>query len=93
MLDDYRSWLESELKLLGNASHHAYSYGQANMAKRAIERLDETLAGRTVLVLEAGEAAALREALESRAGDSADTDAALRGIHARLPEASAPQAP
>ena len=40
MLSDYRTWLESELKLLGNASHHAYSFGQANMAKRAIERLD-----------------------------------------------------
>lgn len=49
MLKDYRDWLESELKLLGNASHHAYSFGQANMAKRAIERLDEELA-RTVYV-------------------------------------------
>ena len=44
MLRDYRDWLESELKLLGNASHHAYSFGQANMAKRAIEKLDELLA-------------------------------------------------
>ncbi len=52
MLSDYRSWLESELKLLGNASHHAYSFGQANMAKRAIERLDEELANRLVLTLE-----------------------------------------
>ena len=49
MLKDYRDWLESELKLLGNASHHAYSFGQANMAKRAIERLDEELA-RTLYV-------------------------------------------
>ena len=46
MLADYRTWLESELKLLGNASHHAYSFGQANMAKRAIERLDQELSGR-----------------------------------------------
>ena len=52
MLTDYRKWLESELKLLGNASHHAYSFGQANMAKRAIERLDQELAGKTALVLE-----------------------------------------
>ncbi|MDQ2857727.1 MAG: hypothetical protein M3R53_03620 [Candidatus Eremiobacteraeota bacterium] len=52
MLSDYRFWLESELKLLGNASHHAYSFGQANMAKRAIERLDEELANRLVLTLE-----------------------------------------
>ena len=44
MLKDFRDWLESELKLLGNASHHAYSFGQANMAKRALERLDEELA-------------------------------------------------
>jgi hypothetical protein len=49
LLKDYRDWLESELKLLGNASHHAYSFGQANMAKRAIERLDEELA-RTLYV-------------------------------------------
>ena len=40
MLRDYRNWLESELKLLGNASHHAYAFGQANMAKRALERFD-----------------------------------------------------
>ena len=93
MLDEYRSWLEAELKLLGNASHHAYSFGQANMAKRAIERLDETLAGRSVLVLEAHEAAALREALESRTGDSAEADAALRAIHERLNAASTPHPP
>ncbi len=43
MLKDYRDWLESELKLLGNATHHAYSFGQANMAKRALEKLDEEL--------------------------------------------------
>ena len=49
MLKDYRDWLESELKLLGNASHHAYSFGQANMAKRALERLDDELA-KTVYV-------------------------------------------
>jgi hypothetical protein len=40
MLTDYRAWLRSELDLLGNASHHAYAFGQANMAKRAIERFD-----------------------------------------------------
>ena len=43
MLKDYRDWLDSELKLLGNASHHAYAFGQANMAKRALERLDDEL--------------------------------------------------
>jgi hypothetical protein len=49
LLREYRDWLESELKLLGNASHHAYSLGQANMAKRAIEKLDE-VQHRTLLV-------------------------------------------
>jgi len=49
LLRDYRDWLESELKLLGNASHHAYSFGQANMAKRAIDKLDE-LRAKTLFV-------------------------------------------
>jgi len=44
LLRDYRDWLKSELNILGNASHHAYSLGQANMAKRAIEEFDKTLA-------------------------------------------------
>lgn len=56
MLSDYRTWLESELKLLGNASHHAYSFGQANMAKRAIERLDQELANKIPLLLTPAEA-------------------------------------
>ncbi len=89
MLDDYRSWLESELKLLGNASHHAYSFGQANMAKRAIEQLDQRLAGRIALLLDAAEAAALLEALEARSGHGAAADEALREVHARLREAGA----
>ncbi len=41
MLTKFRAWLESELQLLSSASHHAYSFGQANMAKRALERLDQ----------------------------------------------------
>ena len=56
MLADYRSWLEAELKLLGNASHHAYSFGQANMAKRAIERLDAELAKTLYLAIDRAEA-------------------------------------
>jgi hypothetical protein len=80
MLSDYRSWLESELKLLGNASHHAYSFGQANMAKRAIERLDGELAGKIELLLERADAAAILAALEALAatGDLAEPLAALR---------------
>ena len=69
MLSGYRRWLESELKLLGNASHHAYSFGQANLAKRAIERLDQELRGKTPLLLTDEEAASAAAALdEMRAG-------------------------
>jgi hypothetical protein len=65
LLKDYRDWLESELKLLGNASHHAYSFGQANMAKRAIERLDEELARTLYVPIERGEARRVLTALEA----------------------------
>lgn len=49
MLAEYRRWLESELRTLGNASHHAYSFGQANMAKRAIERFDAEASGKVLV--------------------------------------------
>jgi hypothetical protein len=65
LLKDYRGWLESELKLLGNASHHAYSFGQANMAKRAIERLDEELARTLYVPVERAEARRVLTALEA----------------------------
>ena len=65
MLKDYRDWLESELKLLGNASHHAYSFGQANMAKRAIERLDAELARTLYVPVERAEARRVLTALEA----------------------------
>lgn len=65
MLKDYRDWLESELKLLGNASHHAYSFGQANMAKRAIERLDEELAANLFVPIGRAEARRVMTALEA----------------------------
>jgi hypothetical protein len=65
LLKDYRDWLESELKLLGNASHHAYSFGQANMAKRAIERLDEELARTLYVPVERAEARRVLTALEA----------------------------
>lgn len=65
MLKDYRDWLESELKLLGNASHHAYSFGQANMAKRAIERFDEELSHTLFVPLERGEARRVLTAIEA----------------------------
>ena len=65
MLKDYRDWLESELKLLGNASHHAYSFGQANMAKRAIERLDAELTRTLYVPVERAEARRVLTALEA----------------------------
>ncbi len=65
MLKDYRDWLESELKLLGNASHHAYSFGQANMAKRALERLDAELAQTLYVPLARGDARRVLTAIEA----------------------------
>ncbi len=65
MLKDYRDWLESELKLLGNASHHAYSFGQANMAKRALERLDEELTRTLYVPIDRAEARRILTAIEA----------------------------
>ena len=80
MLSDYRAWLVSELELLGNASHHAYAFGQANMAKRAIERLDEELADALTATQIADAKAALDEL---RARDGA-LPAALEVIASKL---------
>jgi hypothetical protein len=65
LLKDYRDWLESELKLLGNASHHAYAFGQANMAKRALERLDAELARTLYVPLDRAEARRILTAIEA----------------------------
>jgi len=65
LLKDYRDWLESELKLLGNASHHAYSFGQANMAKRALERLDEERARTLYVPLDRAAARRVLTAIEA----------------------------
>jgi hypothetical protein len=65
LLKDYRDWLESELKLLGNASHHAYSFGQANMAKRALERLDDELSRTFYVPIERAEARRILTAIEA----------------------------
>jgi uncharacterized membrane-anchored protein len=83
MLSDYRSWLESELKLLGNASHHAYSFGQANMAKRALERLDAELANKVDVMIERSEAAGVLASLDALAAGH-DLDAALAAFRKRL---------
>jgi hypothetical protein len=92
MLSDYRNWLEAELKLLGNASHHAYSFGQANMAKRALDRLDHDLTGRAVILLERPQAAAALAALESLAA-AGHGDPSLTALRAHLATALAAARP
>ena len=89
MLKDYRAWLESELKLLGNASHHAYSFGQANMAKRAIERLDAELAGKVDLLLDSAAAAELLAFLHGEAAKG-DLPGGASTARAALAEALKP---
>lgn len=84
MLKDYRDWLESELKLLGNASHHAYSFGQANMAKRAIERLDTTLGKKIVVVLDDPQARAVLTAIEMLEQETTTLDPALAGLRENI---------
>jgi hypothetical protein len=91
MLSDYRSWLDSELKLLGNASHHAYSFGQANMAKRAIERLDQELENKVALLIDRPQAAALLASLEARKAQD-ELDAPLAALRVQLAAALAPGA-
>ena len=80
MLKDYRDWLESELKLLGNASHHAYSFGQANMAKRALERLDEELARTLYVPLDRAEARRVLTALEMLGERTTDLPPELQAL-------------
>jgi hypothetical protein len=65
LLADYRAWLLSELKLLGNASHHAYSFGQANMAGRAIEALDAETAKNVYIALDKSTAELVKTELEA----------------------------
>lgn len=84
MLKDYRDWLESELKLLGNASHHAYSFGQANMAKRAIERLDEELAKNLYVPLDRAQARRALTAIEALGQQATSVPPELDGLRAAL---------
>ena len=93
MLRDYRDWLESELKLLGNASHHAYSFGQANMAKRALERLDDEL-GKTLYVpLDRASAMSTLTALEMLLQQQTALDPALGNLRDRLRTAVTDETP
>jgi len=90
MLSDYRTWLESELKLLGNASHHAYSFGQANMAKRAIERLDQELADRVIVPLDRTAAGGVLTELEMLAERTGALPPALADLRETLRAALGP---
>jgi hypothetical protein len=93
MLRDYRDWLESELKLLGNASHHAYSFGQANMAKRALERLDDALSKNVFVPVERPDAMAALTALEMLVQQNTSLDPAIVSLRDRIRSALTDQAP
>ena len=84
LLRDYRDWLESELKLLGNASHHAYSFGQANMAKRALERLDAILSSTLFIPIERPQAMTALTALEMLGEKNTSLDPALIALRERV---------
>src|SRR5581483_5532343 len=93
MLRDYRDWLDSELKLLGNASHHAYSFGQANMAKRALERLDDELGKRVFVPLDRGEAMAVLTALEMLVQQQTSLDPSIQVLRDAIRTAITDQTP
>jgi hypothetical protein len=84
MLLDYRHWLETELKLLGNAANHAFSFGQATMAKRALERFDQEIGGRVPLALERGRVDAILTALEEIEERATALDPALEALRVDL---------
>jgi hypothetical protein len=93
MLRDYRDWIESELKLLGNASHHAYSFGQANMAKRALERLDDELGKRVYVPLDRGEAMTVLTALEMLVQQQTSLDPSIAVLRDSIRTAITDQTP
>ena len=93
MLSDYRNWLDGELTLLGNASHHAYSFGQANMAKRAIERLDQEVANRIPLLLPRSDATDVLTALEMLRQRDTSLAPALEKLRQSLQQALEAAAP
>jgi hypothetical protein len=93
MLRDYRDWLDSELKLLGNASHHAYSFGQANMAKRALERLDAELGKNVYVPIERPEAMAVLTALEMLLEQHTTLDPSVAALRDRIRTAITDQTP
>jgi hypothetical protein len=84
MLADYRQWLDAELKRLGGAGHDAFSMGQANMAKRAIEHLDRLAEGRLTLALERGRVDAILTALEQLSERNTSLDPTLEALRVSL---------
>lgn len=84
LLRDYRNWLSSELQLLGNASHHAYSFGQANMAKRAIDELDRELAQTLYVGLDKAAARRALTELEMLAERDTSLTPGLAGLRSSL---------
>ena len=90
MLYDFRAWLESELKLLGNNAHHAYASGQANMAKRALDAFDAEVKKTVYVPLDA---AAARNALLALTalGDAERPE--LTALHAAIAAAVGESAP
>jgi hypothetical protein len=89
MFADYRHWLEAELKLLDSAGHREYTFGQVAMAKRALERLDQTIGGRVPVVLERGRIDAVLTALEQMAERNTSLDPALDALRGDLRSALA----
>jgi hypothetical protein len=87
LLKDYRAWLESELQLLGNASHHAYAFGQANMAQRALEQFDQELERTVYLPFDAASARGALTALQLIAQRETSLDPALERLREALDEA------
>ena len=81
MLKDYRDWLDAELKLLGNSSHHAYAFGQANMAKRALERLDDELAKTLYVPIDKAQARRLLTTLAMQAQTTTSAAPELQALH------------
>lgn len=93
MLADYRAWLLSELKLLGNASHHAYLFGQANMAQRAIEALDAETAKNVYIALDKPTAERVQNELEQTARSTSTLPDGLNRLRAALQAALSADVP
>jgi hypothetical protein len=93
LLRDYRDWLESELKLLGNSSHHAYAFGQANMAKRALEKFDAELARTLYVAVDRTVARNVLTAMEALAQQSTAEIPALAALRDALTAALKETAP